>query len=100
LRISLPQRLAADAVLLLKKRVLNFIMDAQQPFFCARRAIAEMSNLYLKLSRPFFCGSKLKRKLMRHCYGPVAVILRHQWLFYPANFRWLRETIDLRSGES
>jgi hypothetical protein len=36
-----------------------------------------MCGLYLKLSRPFFCGSKLKRKLMRHCYGPVAVILRH-----------------------
>ena len=69
--------LAGGAVLLLKKRVLNFIMDAQQPFFRARHAIAEMCGLYLKLSRPFFCGSKLKRKLMRQIHGSVAIILRH-----------------------
>ena len=52
-------------MLLFKKLVLNFIMDAQQPFLRARCAIAKVCVLYLKLSCPLFRGSKLERKLMR-----------------------------------
>jgi len=58
--MSPSRRLARRGLPLLKERVLNFIMDAQQPFFRARGAIAEMCGLYLKLSCPFFRGSKLR----------------------------------------
>jgi hypothetical protein len=45
---------------LLKKRVLDFIMDAQEPCFRARGTIAEMCGLGLKLSSPFLGGAQLK----------------------------------------
>jgi hypothetical protein len=63
--------------LLLKKLVFNFVMDAAQPFFRARRTITEMCGLDLKLSRSFFRRAKLRRKLMREFHGPGAVIIRH-----------------------
>jgi hypothetical protein len=69
--------LRAARSFILKKRVLNLIVDAPQPFFRARGALAMVGGLYLKLSRPFFRGSKLRRKLMREIQGAGAVILRH-----------------------
>ena len=77
LRRSLPWRLPRIPVFFLKKRVLDFIMNTEQPCFCARGAIAEMCGLCLELSSPFFGGSQLKRELMRQIHGPGAVLLRH-----------------------
>ena len=37
-------------------------MDAQQPFFRARRAIAEMCGLQFKLSRPFFLELSFEKR--------------------------------------
>jgi hypothetical protein len=74
LSISLP---GPKAVLLLKERFLNLIMDALQPFFCARCPIAKMCGLCLKLAGPFLRSSKLRRKLMRQIHGPSAIHLRH-----------------------
>jgi hypothetical protein len=55
-----PRRLAGRVVLLLKERALNFILDAQQPFFRAYCAITEVSGLDLKLSLAFLRGAKLR----------------------------------------
>jgi hypothetical protein len=40
------------AIILLKERLLNFIMDAPQPFFRARGPIAKMCGLCLELACP------------------------------------------------
>jgi hypothetical protein len=70
-------RWAAARSLILKKYVLKLTVDALQPFFRARGAITEMRDLCIKFSRPFFCGSKLRRKFIREIHGPGAVILRN-----------------------
>ena len=67
--IAVSNNLAGCAVLFLKKCVLNFVMDTQQPFLRAAGTIAEMGGFRFKLSRPFFRGSKLRRNLMRQIHG-------------------------------
>jgi hypothetical protein len=74
---SLPLRMPRVPVLLLKERVLDFIMNTEEPCFCASGAIAEMCGLGLEISSPFLGGAQLKRKLVRQIHGPGAVVLRH-----------------------
>ena len=58
---SLPRRLPRIALFLLEERVLDFIMDTEQPCLCARGAISKMGGFGLELSSPFFRGAQLKR---------------------------------------
>jgi hypothetical protein len=75
-RRSLPWRVPLVPVFLLKKGLLDFIVDTEQPCFCSGGTIAEMFRFGLELVRPFFGSAQLERELVRQIHGAGAVLFR------------------------
>jgi hypothetical protein len=59
-RSSLPRGRARVPFLLLKERLLDLAVDADEPRLRARGPVAEMSGLGLGLSQPFFGCAELE----------------------------------------
>jgi hypothetical protein len=65
------------AFLILKERLLDFIVNAYEPIFRTSSAVSKMNRLFLNLACSFLGSPQLERKLVCEIHGPRAVFLRH-----------------------
>src|SRR5262249_47708936 len=74
---SLPRVVARLALLAAEKRLLDLVVDAQQPLLGARGAVAEVGGLGLGGAQTFLRRPQLERQLVREIHGACAVLLGH-----------------------
>jgi hypothetical protein len=63
-------------ILVLKERLLEFTMNADEPFFCTSGTVPKIVCLPLKFARPFFGCPQFGGKTVGKVQSPLAVGLR------------------------
>ena len=63
-------------MLVLKERLLDFSVNADQPFFRMSGAVPKIICLCFKFASSFLRGSQFRRKAVRKIHGSVAVCFR------------------------